>query len=234
MVRFAEVRMGDAPGLACIRCRPAPSSAAFREFDDLLAEIRRAASEWKEPLGPNVVLLGPEPFSHPSLPAIVRGCVDAGFSRIALETDAVALGVRPNAAGSIAVGVRVLRVRMLAGQPALGDELAGAPGHTERAFTGIAAFRSAAADAGVRTAIRGVIPVCVHNLDAVPETVAALAEAGASSVELHAQGSPPSRAAAILAAACDTGVVNRTWVEVLGVDLPPSHALHVAEVLEGV
>lgn len=227
MIRFAHVSLGEGAGPSCVTCASAQSAARPRSGDDVIAEIQEIANEWTAGTGPNVLLEGFEPFSHPQLPALVAAAIEAGFARVGLETDGGALAQAGNAAGALHAGVRHLRLRTL-GLDDLGDELAGRAGLAVMAAAGVSVFREVAASTDTRVAISAVIPVCEHNLASLPATVAALADMGAGAARLIRAGELPANAAAGIAAACDTGTVNRVWVDVHDLPLPETHRAHLA------
>ncbi|MBN1193543.1 MAG: hypothetical protein JXA36_07650, partial [Coriobacteriia bacterium] len=182
---------------------------------------------WEGGPGPNIVLGGPEPFAHPELPAIVAACKEAGVARIAVETDAAALSLSGNAEGALSSGVRHLLVRVLSGQDEVADRLSGRVGVASAARVGVASYLGGAERLGLTVAVTAVVPVCAHNLDMLPATVADLAARGFHAVRLITGGPLPSAASGIVAAACDTGMVNHLWVCTDGqLPLPPSHRLH--------
>ena len=226
MLEFVEVAVGEGDPLGCALCTP-QAAPGYLPAGDLIARIRYAAAEWVTGPGPNVVLGGPEPFAHPELPALVVACVDAGMQRIALETDGAALSVPANVLGVLRSGVRHLRVRVLDAEATHGDVLGGRAGRTRDALAGVRAFLAAAGEAGLTVVVTAVIPVCRHNADALPATIAELASLGVQAVRLVPSADATTPAPALLAAACDTGMVNRLWVEVdPGLPLPDTHALH--------
>lgn len=226
MLEFAHIAVGTGVGLACTRCVP-PVEADYLSAALVIASIQAVAEGWSGGPGPNVILGGPEPFAHPELPAIVAAAVAAGVERICLETDGGALSVPANATGVLRAGVRHLRVRLLAGEAVLADELSGLRGRTGDALTGIDAFLAAADAEAVRVTVTAVVTVCQHNLSSLPATVATLARHGLHAVRLLSTGSLPDDAEAVLAAACDTGMVNQLWVEAdPALPLPSSHTLH--------
>lgn len=232
MLQFAHIVVGEGSGLSCVRCA-APSADTYLASSQISDSVRSVASAWDAAPGPNIILSGPEPFAHPDLPVLVAACVEAGIERICLETDGGALSVEANAAGVLRAGVRHLRVRLLAADEALADELSGRSGRCRDALAGVRNFLSAAEASAVRVSVTALVPVCEHNLVALPSTIAGLAQYGFHGVRLVRGGALPSPASAILAAACDTGMVNRLWVEVEpGLPLPASHRLHA--VAEGV
>ena len=161
----------------------------------------------------------------------MAACVEEGVQRIALETDGGALSVPANAGGVIRAGVRHLRVRLLDADEVRGDELSGLAGRTRDALAGVDTYRTAAAELGVRVLVTALVPVCEHNLDSLSATVLSLASHGLDAARLVPGGELSASAAAIIAAACDTGMVNHLWVEAdPALPLPPTHALHaVAE-----
>lgn len=228
MIRFARISIGEGAAPACLRCASTAPAPSVRSAEDIVAEIREVAEAWTAPVGPNMVLGGFEPFSHPELPALIAAARQAGFSRICLETDGGALAQPVNAHGAFRSGVRHVRVRTLGvGRDA--DELAGRPGLSATVLAGIRAFLDIAAEAGDPVAVAAVIPVCTHNLAMLSTTVFALADAGVQAVSLVGNGAVSGAAAAVVAAACDTGTVNRVWVDVDDLPVPDSHLDHLAE-----
>lgn len=226
MLEFAHIALGTGDGLACTRCTPA-QEAGYVPAAELESRVRKVAEGWIGGPGPNVTLGGPEPFAHPELPAIVAAAVAAGIERVCLETDGGALSVPANAVGVLRAGVRHLNVRLLAGDAVLADELSGLRGRTGDGLAGIDAFLEAADADGVRVAVTALVPVCQHNIASLPATVAVLARHGLHAVRLVPGGSLPPGADSVLAAACDTGMVNQLWVEVdPALPLPSTHALH--------
>lgn len=226
MLEFAHIALGTGDGLSCTRCAPA-RAATYVPADELSARIRVVAERWNSGPGPNIILGGPEPFAHPELPSLVAAAVAAGVERICLETDGGALSVPANASGVLRAGVRHLHVRLLAADTVLADELSGIRGRAGDALAGIGAFLESADADAVRVAVTALVPVCQHNLTTLPATIAALARHGLHAVRLIPGGPLPSGADSVLAAACDTGMVNQLWVEVdPALPLPSTHALH--------
>lgn len=229
MLEFAHIALGAGDGLACTRCSPA-REATYLPASALSDRIRAVAEGWTSGPGPNIILGGPEPFAHPELPSLVAEAVAAGVERICLETDGGALSVPANASGVLRAGVRHLRVRLLAGDAVLADELSGIRGRAGDALAGIAAFLESADSDSVRVVVTALVPVCQHNLASLPATIAALARHDLHAVRLIPGGSLPSGADAVLAAACDTGMVNQLWVEAdPTLPLPSMHALHAVQ-----
>lgn len=225
MLPFARVEVGSPGDKRCRLCGPSSTSPTWRSVADIAAELREVVFEWTAPVGPGVHLTGAEPFSHPSLPAIVAAARDAGFERIGIETDATALVRGDNARGSLHAGVRHLRA-VLFGLDEVGDAMSGAVGASAAALAGIERFVRVADAESLVVAVSIIVPVCRHNLEQLPLIVAASARAGAGHVLLEASGAVAESAAAVVAAACDTGTVNRAWVEVRGLPLPTSHEIH--------
>lgn len=229
MLEFVRVEVGEGSPPGCSRCAPAVP-ATYHDLDRLAEDIAHAVRTPSGSVAQGLLLSGPDPFSHPALPAVVEACVSTGVPRIGIETAGTALSVHGNAAGVLAAGVRHLFVRVLSGDAATHDGLVGRPGALSGALAGIATYRAAAVEAGVPCVVTGVVPVCRHVRDALPLTVAALARAGVDAVRLVEGRDPGGQAAAAIAAACDTGMVNRVWVEVSpALPLPASHALHVLD-----
>lgn len=226
MIGFVAIEVGEGAPLGCVRCA-APAPAVYHPTDVIVAQIAAEADAWQGVPGPNIVLTGPEPFAHPALPELVSACVEAGFERIAIETDGGALASPAHATGALGAGVRHLYVRVLAANQAAADALAGRPGLGRAVATGVAAYREAASRAGASVAVTVIVPVCRHTLDALPATIAMLSAWEIDAIRLVPAGDVPASASAVVAAACDTGMVNRMWVEAdPTLALPESHRLH--------
>ncbi|MBE0475958.1 MAG: hypothetical protein IBX62_02540 [Coriobacteriia bacterium] len=210
MLAYAEVPIGGRPA-ACARCRPCPEEAPFIPAEEVASAIRRDV----QARGGSVALVGGDAFEHPAWRDLVSGALVAGARR--LRTDAgPALAVYAEEA--LCVGVRHVRVRLLA-PPSRHDELLRAAGAGEATLAGVRAFLDAAERAGVSAVVTAILPVCRHNLHDLPATVTALAETGAASAEavLDTASVPPGPAAPWLAAAADSGTVNRMWLRLAGV-----------------
>lgn len=231
MISFADIVIGHGHGVACQSCSPMPSeSHGFVSVAETLESVRAVCGAWDAGPGPNVALIGAEPFSHPELPTLVSGAVEAGAVRIRLRTDGGALSAPGNALGAIAAGVRHLEVVLLGGDAATHDGLARRPGLFADAIAGMSAFADAGAKQRVPVALAGLVPVCRHNLDRVPGAVGALARAGVVTVTLDvsAEAAASIGAQRWLAAAVETGTVNGVWVSVRGMAdaAVPVSALH--------
>ncbi len=210
MITFAEVSIGTAAETPCVRCARA-TTPSMRSAASVLEEITGICEAWSYGPGPNVSLVGAEPFSHPDLPLLVQGAVQAGCERLRLRTDAGALAAGPNATGVVGAGVRQLEVVLLGGDAESHDVLVGRAGAFEAAAAGVSAFRSAAAATGAHVAITGRIPVCRHVREGIAATVHALARMGAVAIDL-APTAGIELDVARLNAARETAVVNGTWL----------------------
>lgn len=220
MVDFVEVSLGKGRPAACRRCGDGGESH-YRPAFEVVAEIEAACAAWGAGPGPNIALTGPEPFGHPDPVGLVTAAARAGAQRVRIDTDGEALGRPGVSAEMLGAGVRHVRV-------SLAGDSEGARGPS---LAGMRAFAAEAESSGVRVAVSAHVRVCRHNLEQLPVTVAAAAEAGASHVLLElADGRMDVRAAMPwIAAACDSGTVNSTWVEVAGVPycLAGALALHL-------
>lgn len=235
MIAFVEIPVGSGGGVRCVRCHGEPGAALYTPAGDVAAEIARAITAWRGRPGPNVALTGPDPFGHADLPGLVSAAVRGGAERLRVDTDAAALRSPVNAVGAVSAGVRNLMVTLLAGAPGLHDALAGQPGALDASIEGMAAFRSAAEAEGLPVCVTAVIPACRHNIHDLPATVGLALGAGVDRVMVRVEdGSVDlSGARAWLTAACDTGMINGTWVEVEGVPfcLLSGWGLHLADVV---
>lgn len=214
MLEFAEVTIGQGAPSPCVRCHPRDANpSAFMPAATVLEAAAAIAKGWHSPPGPNVAFIGPEPFAHPELPSIVSGAAAAGFERIRLRTDAGALASGGNAAGVVAAGVLHVEVILLGGDAETHDRATGRPGLFDAARAGVAAYRAAAP----RAAVTGFVPVCKHSAPHLCESVGALAQWGAVSIELWIQ--PDYRVdPTLIAAAFQTAVVNGVCLH--GPDVP--------------
>jgi hypothetical protein len=229
---FAEVSLGTGGDVRCGRCHGAADAVTFLDAATLAERIAEAAAGAGAP-GPNVALTGPEPFDHPELPLLVAAAARAGVARLRIDTDAAALSNHGNAAGSIAAGVRHVRVTLLGGSSGTHDALRGTPGACHAALAGLRAYTRAAAEQDAAVCATVLVPVCRHNIRDLPAAVAAAGEAGACSVLLRVEDGGADFDAALpwMTAACDTGVVNGVWVELEGVPycMAPGAPIHLAD-----
>lgn len=235
MLEFARVSLGEGGAARCTRCHPQAPPDRHRPASEIAEEVAGVAAAWTGGPGPNVELGGAEPFGHPELPGVVAECVRAGVERLRLHTDASDLPLGGNAPGVIAAGVCALRVTLLGGSPGMHDALAGCPGALDATVTGVKAFVAAAAAQGAAVDVLADVPVCRHNARDLPTAVSLAAESGARTVRLRLEdgGMDLKGSLGWILAACDTGVVNRSWVEVQGLPLclAGEHGLHVADVV---
>jgi MoaA/NifB/PqqE/SkfB family radical SAM enzyme len=233
VIRFVSVGIGSGGSVSCARCSPERQEPSYRPLDEVLVDVRRVCETWGAGTGPNIVLNGAEPFAHPDLPRIVSGAVEAGCSRLAVDTDAIGLRSAANATGAVVAGVRHVRFTLLAGTEGVHDALCGAPGSLDATRAGIRSFRAAADAQGLDVSVTARVPVCRHNANDLPASVAAAVECGADRVEVRVTDGGMELAAAVpwITAACDTGVVNGVWVQVDGVPfcLLPGYDLHLAD-----
>jgi len=228
MIRFEHIAIGSGGGPSCRRCTVAGAAQTLRESGEIAADVAAATLAWDSSPGPNLLFGGAEPFAHPALPALIGDARTAGVERIGLVTDGGALARDDNAGGALHAGVRHI-VLCTIGVDDDADERSGRPGLSQAVLDGIAAFGAAATATGVAVAVSAEVAVCRHNIERLSEAVVALAQAGVGSFSLIEQpeATPAGvRATTLIAAACDTGVVNGAWVEVRGLPLPSTHALH--------
>lgn len=225
--------MGSGATPRCVRCHGQRPEDGYRSEAEISAEIAAVCAAWSGLPGPNVRLTGAEPFGHPELPAIVSAAVSAGCDRLGVDTDAIGLRSAGNAAGALRAGVRNVRFTLLGGVPGLHDSLAAVPGALEATTEGVRAYAGIAKAEGVAVHVTALLPVCRHNAHDLPATVGVALECGADEVRLLFEDGGMELAQAVpwIVAACDTGVVNRVWVEVEGMPfcLLPGYDLHVAD-----
>lgn len=228
MIRFAEVALGVGEPVSCHRCEVAAEPVFFAS-EAVVRAVQEAVAAWSAGPGPNVALTGPEPFTHPELPALISAAREAGAERIRLRTEAGALTVPGNARGVVEAGVRHLEVALL-GDADTHDALAARPGAAERLTAGVRAFADAGAAQGVPVCVSARVAVCRHNLPHVAGAVADAARMGATAVTLQVADAAArsAGASAWIAAALETGVVNGVWVSVAGME-PPVSPLHAIE-----
>ncbi|MFA5844458.1 MAG: hypothetical protein WC971_06480 [Coriobacteriia bacterium] len=231
MLHFAEVPIGRAGALHCRRCTTG-GGETLRDVSDVAADIAAAVRDWDDGAGPNVSLTGIEPFRHPALADLIAEAVRVGAVRLRLDTDCAALGAPETARATIDAGVRHVRFTLLGSTPELHDALAGVPGGFAATMHGVRTFVETAAETETPVHVAARVPVCRHDLHDLPGTVTAAARAGATSVLLVVEDTDLElrSAAPWLGAACDSGIVNGTWVEVEGVPygLAPGWELHLA------
>lgn len=230
MLRFSDIALGTG-GVCCLRCGHAPSET-FRDVRAIKRDIDRAPRLWGERPGPNLAFTGAEPLRHPAIAHLFESAIAAGVERIRVDSDAAALQSADASGSALASGVRHLRFTLLGSTGALHDALAGTPTSFDATVDGAGVFARVAKRGNLPIYVSAGVPVCRHNLKDVPAIVDAASRAGACSVLLRiADNALDLRSAAPwLAAACDTGVIHATWVEVDGMpaEFAAGWELHLA------
>jgi hypothetical protein len=233
VLRFVEIALGESGSSRCRRCHGAVTET-LRDAAEIVADVTRVAQLWPKGPGPNVAFTGVEPFHHPGLRSIVEAAAQAGAERIRLDSDAIALGSPDTARASIEDGVRHLQFGLLGSVAVLHDALAGGARAFDGTIRGATAFSEVASGLGVRVQVSARVPVCRHNLQDLPAIVTTAAKAGASVVKLVVEDERLELATAApwVEAACDTGIVHATWVEVEGMPFGPAAGweLHLASI----
>jgi hypothetical protein len=234
MLEFVEVPLGSGGSGGCARCSR-PETPHYRPSFEVAAEVEAACRAWGRVAGPNVALVGPEPFASEELPAIVTAAVTSGVKRLRLDTDAAALGHPDSASKVLAAGVRHIRSTLLAGSAEAHDALAGKAGVFDSTVAGLLQFAAQAESSGIAVSLTARVPACRHNMHELPGAVIAAAETGVRYVLLEVADPALDISAAMpwIAAACDSGTVNSVWVEVAGVPycLAGSHGLHLTPLM---
>lgn len=231
MLRFTEISLGEPARRLCKRCKaqPAPQS---RHVAEVCAQVATAAAEHCGTAGCNIALTGFEPLAYPELAQVLRTAVDAGVSRIRLDSDATLLDSAQAAQQLIALGVRHVQCDLFGASGDTHDALSVTPGGFERTLAGVRTFIDAAEELGVRFQVSARVPVCRHNLKELPQIVTAAAENRISYVRLVVEDETLDlwAAAPWIEAACDTGIVYTTWVEVENMPFGPAAGweLHLA------
>ncbi|MCE5190362.1 MAG: hypothetical protein LLG08_01055 [Actinomycetia bacterium] len=218
MIDVARIKIGSGGLPSCDRCHAA-ETPAYRPAAEVIAEIERLS---EAQLGAIVMLAGAEAFMHPELPALIGAAVSSGAQRVGLQTAGALLSVGGNTPGALHAGVRHFEITFLPG-----DEAASAGEH-DRQLEGVRDLFEAAGRARVKVAISARVHICRHTVSRLPEAVADLVAAGVGAVHIAtawSAGMGPSALSSVTAA-CDTGVVNAVWVDVVGVALPSGHAMH--------
>jgi hypothetical protein len=204
----------------------------LRGAPSILQEIREATGAWTGGPGPNLSFTGAEPFHHPALFELLDASVAAGASRIRLDSDAHALITQETAQRALNSGVRHLRFPLLGSTAEIHDSLTGERGSFESTLAGAKNFIDVAHQSGTAVHVTARVPVCRHNLHDTAEMVTLATKTGAKAVLLTIDDPDLDlrQAAPWLEAACDTGVVYATWVEVEGVPYGCAHGweLHLS------
>lgn len=208
-----------------------PREPELRPGEEVRLAIDEAMGAFRGGPGPNLTFTDAEAFLHPELPALITHAVEAGAQRVGITTSGVAFTQGGNAAGCIHVGVRHVDVVLLGGRDTH-DSLVGTSGSYEAAKRGLEAFQGAAADAGVRVAVMGHVPVCKHNVHEIPDAVATFVEMGAIGVHLQPHRDlDVKRHVEWFGAAFQTGIMHGVWVcaEPTDLELFGKWALHVGD-----
>jgi len=218
MLEFANIALGASGGVRCSKCHEA-GAEGLHDATGLFDAVHEATDSWLSGPGPNLSFMGAEPFDHPALFELLGAAVDAGASRIRLETDAHALCSPEMVERVLDAGVRHLMAPLLGSNAELHDSLTGASGSFNKTLAGIERFVEGATQRGVKSHVTVRVPVCRHNLNDTPGIVTLAAKTGAKAVLLSIDDPDLDLrlASPWLEAACDTGVVYTTWVQVEGV-----------------
>lgn len=224
MLRFREIALGPAGQVACRRCAAvAPASPVEADWRARLGHVLSGRAD------EGVLITGTGDVSAEALAGAVSSCVNEGVSRIAVRlSDPAAV------TAVLESGARIVEVALLGPAAEVHDGLADAPGSFARAHETVRAVRDWADAFEARVAVRAHVPACPHNLRELPAIVTACAEARIDTVVLACEPTlDPRRSAEWLAAACDTGTVNRVWVSVRGVpaEVLGDKALHALDVI---
>ena len=218
MLTFADIVLGEYGSPRCTRCHRG-QTGTLRDTPDILTAIREATSGWSGGPGPNLSFAGAEPFHHHAIFEMLDAAVEAGASRVRLETDAQALVDPGTAMRTLRSGVRHLTVPLLGSTARLHDGLTGSRGSFDNGIAGIKCFTDVVSQESLRTHMTVRVPVCRHNLQDTPQIVTLASKSGANAVNLCIDDADLDlrEAGPWLGAACDTGVVYTTWVAVEGV-----------------
>jgi MoaA/NifB/PqqE/SkfB family radical SAM enzyme len=218
VLRFARIVLDESTTNRCVRCHPVEAEVP-RDTHAVLDEIRETAGSWSGGPGPNLSFVGGEPLGHPALPEFLEAALAASVCRLQLESDARALRSAATAENVLRAGVRHLSFPLLGPTADAHDTLSGESGSFEHTIAGVRSFQDVASAHDMRINLVARVSVCRHNLPLAPEIVAIAAKTGADVVVLSIDDANLDlrRAVPWIEAACDTGVVNTTWVEVRGV-----------------
>jgi MoaA/NifB/PqqE/SkfB family radical SAM enzyme len=230
MLAFRQVPMAAGPEAICRRCAGPEAHAD----SDAAATDSRLQEALSVEVDAGLFFTDTGALDLDGLVRLAGEAARSGASRIALRTSGRPVRDTQAAHALLQGGFRVLEVVFLGPGPEQHDALVGIPGGFDAAADAIAFVSEAATALGVRVALRGRIPVCRHNLKDAPATVMRLAELGVSSMVLACDPAlDVRRSADWVAAACDTGTVNRVWVAVSGMPEPAlgDKALHAVDVV---
>jgi hypothetical protein len=230
MLAFCDIPLGRGEEAACLRC----AGSRPRSSGETIEPEARIDSALDDAPGVGVFFSDVGGLDHPDLPHLAANAARAGASRIAVRTSGRSLADPGAAASLLESGVRIVEVVFLGSSEQTHDALTGVQGAFEAAAAGVGNLRSAADALGEKVAVRGRVPVCRHNVQDLPATVMCLAGLGVSSIVLACDSALEARRSIDwIAAACDTGTVNRVWVAVSGMDegVLGEKALHAVDVI---
>jgi hypothetical protein len=230
MLAFRDIPLGRGEEAACLRC----AGSRPQSSEETIEAAARIDSALHAAPGAGLFFSDVGSLDHPDLPRLAAHAARAGASRIAVRTSGYSLADPGAAASLLESGVRIVEVVFLGSNEQTHDALTGVRGAFEAAAAGVGNLRSAADALGVKVAVRGRVPVCRHNVQDLPATVMYLAESGVSSIVLACDPAlDVRRSIDWIAAACDTGTVNRVWVAVSGMDeeVLGDKALHAVDAI---
>jgi hypothetical protein len=231
VLRFVDIPLGRSSGVPCRRGAEEQTETLF-DTPEVLAVLLAAIESWSGGPGPNVAFTGAEPFHHPALEELISAAARAGAQRVRLDTDGAALCEDSVAHRVIDAGVRHVRFPLLGSTAELHDALIGRPGAFAATVRGVRWFADVARELGQAVQLSARVPVCHRNLKDLPAIVTRAIAAGASyvGIVLTDETLDPFAAAPWVEAACDTGIVHATWVDVEGMPFGPAEGweLHLA------
>lgn len=231
MLHFADIVLGQSGARRCTRCTRS-STDSYRDAPEIVPEIHSAVHEWGERPGPNFSFCGAEPLGHLAIFELLEVARVGGARRIRLETDARALSDLAIADRILRAGVRHLTIPLLGSTPEVHNALAGPSASLHETLAGAHAFAETAEQAGLPVHITARVPVCHHNLHDTPAIVTLAAQNDIRHVQLAIDDPDLDvrRSAPWLEAACDSGIVYATWVEVEGIPYgcAPGWELHLS------
>ncbi|MBA4370044.1 MAG: hypothetical protein C0418_00500 [Coriobacteriaceae bacterium] len=216
VIKFGAVPVGAGDAVSCLRCS-AEEDVSYDPVERIVERARCIVDAWSAGPGPNLTLVGPDPLEHPEAGRLIHAVMELGVERLCVVTAGEALS-RPGIASMVAdEGVTHVRVTVLAGDAMTHDSLSGRPGSFERALAGMRALGEAFDALSAPHILCGRVPVCAHNLQALPGAVLALAQNGVRSIALDlSRASLGSQALPWVEAAVDTGMVSGAWVCTVG------------------
>jgi hypothetical protein len=230
MLAFCDIPLGGGEEAACVRC----AGSRPQSSEETIEPAARIDSALDAAPGAGVFFSDVGRLDHPDLARLAAHAARVGASRIAVRTSGRSLADPGAAAGLLESGVRIVEVVFLGSSEQAHDALTGERGAFDAATAGVGNLRSAADALDVKVAVRGRVRVCRHNVQDLPATVMYLAELGVSSIVLACDSALEARRSIDwIAAACDTGTVNRVWVAVSGMDeeMLGEKALHAVDAI---